>query len=271
MVLQRLKYIFGLAIDISIVLKIKSRGGLYETVDLLIRAGADVNKVPANGKTPLIEASGTSERGEPVNTIKCMKLLIQAGTDVNAITSYGSALKTGAVFGDDIEKIQLLVQAGADVNFVDADGNTALMLVPVRTHVFISEEETHCCRYSKFLLRSGAKINIGNSGSGNALRRLVEYFDVNDELYRLLFAAGETLDGIPDEKIPTCLKFNDVRLDLKHICREAVRKHLLKLDPHTHLFGRVPELGLPSLLTEYLLYHMSLNDDIDDNKRRTQR
>ena len=39
------------------------------------------------------------------------------------------------------------------------------------------------------------------------------------------------------------------RLHLKHICREAIRKHLLNLDPHTHLFGRVPRLGLPTTNT----------------------
>ena len=86
------------------------------------------------------------------------------------------------------------------------------------------------------------------------------------DICRLLFAAGETLDGIPDEEIPDCLKFDDLQLELKHICREAIRKHLLSLDPHTHLFGRVPRLGLPSLLTEYLLYQQTLDDDdIEEN------
>ena len=63
------------------------------------------------------------------------------------------------------------------------------------------------------------------------------------DICQLVFAAGETLDGIPDEKIPDCLKFDDVQFELKHICREAIRKHLLNLDPHSHLFGRVPRLG----------------------------
>ena len=245
-------------------LNLASRGGLYETVDLLIRAGADVNKVPEDGKTALMEASGTSERGEPGDTTKCLKLLIEAGADVNAVTSYGSALTTSVSYGIDIEKLQLLIRAGADVNFVHSDGSTAFNCVPIRTHA-LYDQWTDCCHYSKLLLRSGAKINIGNSGLGNALRQLVEYYDVKDDLCRFLYAAGETLDGIPDEKIPDCLKFDDVRLDLKHICREAIRKHLLNLDPHTHLFVRVPKLGLPSLLNEYLLYNMSLDDNIDDN------
>ena len=55
-----------------------------------------------------------------------------------------------------------------------------------------------------------------------------------------------------------------IKFNLKHLCREAIRKHLLKLDPHTHLFDRVPRLGLPSLLTEYLLYDMSLDVPAED-------
>ena len=48
-----------------------------------------------------------------------------------------------------------------------------------------------------------------------------------------------------------------------------IRKHLPHLDPRTHLFGRVPRIGLPSLLTDYLLYDMSLDDDQDDDDWKT--
>ena len=54
-------------------------------------------------------------------------------------------------------------------------------------------------------------------------------------------------------------------LELKHICREAIRKHLLELDPHQHLFGRIPKLGLSSVLMNYLLYGESLDDDVLDD------
>ena len=53
-------------------------------------------------------------------------------------------------------------------------------------------------------------------------------------------------------------------LSLKHLCRKAIRKHLLELDPHSHLFGRVPKLGLPTLLNEYLLYDVTFEND-DEN------
>ena len=77
----------------------------------------------------------------------------------------------------------------------------------------------------------------------------------------LLYAAGETLDGAQEDKIPELLKFEEEKLEPKHICREAIRKHLLKLDPHQHLFSRIPKLGLPSIVTEYLLFNQSLECD----------
>ena len=89
------------------------------------------------------------------------------------------------------------------------------------------------------------------------------------DLCLLLYAAGETLDGpIDAEKLPDCLRFDDLQLMLKHICREAIRKHLLSLDPHTHLFYRIPRLGLPSSLNRYLLYNTSLDDNIDHNSNK---
>ena len=72
-----------------------------------------------------------------------------------------------------------------------------------------------------------------------------------------LAAAGERIDETKVLSVPEYLKPKETCL--KHLCREAVRNHLLKLDPHTHLLGRVPRLGLPSLITDYLLYNMSLD------------
>ena len=84
----------------------------------------------------------------------------------------------------------------------------------------------------------------------------------------LLYAAGETLENVPEDEIPDCLKFEDSKLQLKHICREAIRKHLLDLDLHQHLFGRIPKLGLPSALNRCLLFNETLDDDksLDDDE-----
>ena len=236
---------FNIGYQDTTALNLASRCGLYEVIDLLIRAGADVNKVSEDSFTPIMEASGYSGEGGTPDATECMNLLIEAGADVNAITCRGSALTISVFYGVGIEQPQLLIGAGADVNFAHSNGKTALMFISTRIKGWVN-----ICNYSKLLLRSGAKINIVNSGLGNALRQHLKYYHVDKKLCQLLFAAGETLDGVPDEKIPDCLKFGGVRLDLKHICREAIRKHLLKLDPHAILFNRVPRLGLPSVLID---------------------
>ena len=91
----------------------------------------------------------------------------------------------------------------------------------------------------------------------------------------LLYAAGETIDGTTVEvrnwygymdelPVPDYLLPNEyLKLSLKHMCRETIRKHLLAIEPHQHLFGRIPQLGLPSSLTDYLLFYVSFDDDVD--------
>ena len=119
-------------------------------------------------------------------------------------------------------------------------------------------------RCVKALLQADVPINKVNHLDRNTLAEVLQYND--EEISKLLFAAGETLENADDREIPDCLRFDDLQLQLKHICREAIRKHLLKLDPHQHLFSMIPKLGLPSALMNYLLYGESLDEnDADDS------
>ena len=118
------------------------------------------------------------------------------------------------------------------------------------------------------LLRSGANINMYNKSDFNALtghidsQRNCVTKNVGMEMNMLLFAPGEIIENwwleyVGDDQyiigieihVPNYLLNTELKFWLKHLCREAIRKHLLHLDPHTHLFGRVPRLGLPSLLS----------------------
>ena len=54
------------------------------------------------------------------------------------------------------------------------------------------------------------------------------------------------------------------QLGLKYICREAIRKHLLGLDPHLNLFDTIDQLPLPSIVKEYLLFDVSLDSTINN-------
>ena len=72
------------------------------------------------------------------------------------------------------------------------------------------------------------------------------------------YNGGSDLVPVPH---PEFLTHQAVKLELKHICRMTIREHLLKLDPHTHLFDRVPKLELAADLRDYLLFNMSLKHD----------
>ena len=80
-------------------------------------------------------------------------------------------------------------------------------------------DESNRLGCAKLLLRSGAKINIKDRQTGSALQHQMAELDscTRSEICLLLYAAGETLDGATDaEKLPDCLRFEALRLNLKH-------------------------------------------------------
>ena len=90
----------------------------------------------------------------------------------------------------------------------------------------------------------------------------------------LLYTGGEKLNANTVKKFDyqngTLLRHVDVPqylqqpdVCLKHLCREAIRKKLIDLDPHTHLFDRIRQIGLPSIVAAYLLYNMCLDTEYD--------
>ena len=227
--------------------------GNDQNVKLLLEAGASLNRVSHQGLSPLLSA--INESG-----FTCVKLLLDAGADVNYIPNGDDALTplSWATWEDLTRVLKLLLYSGADVNIIGRKGRTAL---------YYANETVDCVR---ILLKSGARVNTLPC---NALQCQI-LTKRNKDVHILLFAAGEKIDGIiiagknvwGDDQIapvPDYLLFEDLKLDLKHLCREATRKHVLDLDPHTNLFLRVTDLSLPSLLVEYLLYDMSLNCDSD--------
>ena len=174
-----------------------------------------------------------------------MELLIAAGADVNMRDRDGkSALSVAAETGY-TKCVNLLLTAGADVNNVDVKGNSVLHQ--------IADADVNILRN---LFLSRVKINVENVKSKNALEHYIWKMKsrVKDENVLLLFAAGETISTCSkvireylhretEGEVHQLLLSED--LDLKHLCRDAIRKHLLAVDPHTHLFGRVHETGTP--------------------------
>ena len=263
--------------------------GLSSKVDCLIKAGANVNSVDMSGETALHYSTKNPmylpKKGEKpwiysriiIKLLpseygrydECAILLLEAGADVNIKDKGGNTALNGAIASGLDKCVNVLIAAGAGVNTTNSKGNTVLHMVfdPLIERNVIC---TGVIKSIRTVLQTGAKINIRNIHGQKALhfsifkgvrgkKKCSCNGQCRNNVAHLLFAAGETVGEIVGYGSP------EQRLHLKHICREAIRKHLLSLDPHIHLFGRVSRLGLPSSLNRYLLYNMSLDDNIEDN------
>ena len=215
------------------------RNGYSECAEVLIKAGADVNILDFDGQPPI--ASTTD--------YQCIDLLLKAGADINNRDKFdSSSLIINVTQRVRYDCLKILVRAGADVNSSRdklASPLHSLMLYPNRVN---SETGIRCI---KFLLRSGVKVNVfrNNSAKGkdsyyvNALGKYIFKCSVfgdepNEEVCLLLYAAGETIDGTTvagtvasscvHVPIPEYLLRN---LCLKNICRNAIKNHMIKLDP----------------------------------------
>ena len=128
--------------------------GVPEAVEILVKAGIDVDATPNGDWTALHVASASNaiegmiapllDGGANVNArrhngttalhtavvfrpVDAVKFLLDAGADVDAISNNGdTALMSAASVSSGLENLVLLIAAGADVNIVRADGWTAL-------------------------------------------------------------------------------------------------------------------------------------------------
>ena len=251
--------------------------GNLRCIKLFVNKGADVNTTDSEGRTALMCAA---ENGRD----ESLKYLIDQGADVNRIWKdepgyawHFTALMRAALYGHN-DCVNRLIHTGADVNRITPEGATALFYAAVG-------DQPHTVR---LLLRSGAQINLPTDVAENTLQYYIahtvlhEHIDEEEnrqkmkDICLLLFVAGEILRGArvigrnPDESaiweknVPEYLLHPDERLNLKHICREAIRKQMIHADPLSHLFHRIPLLRMPASIHDILLYGLSLDGNAGD-------
>ena len=138
--------------------------------------------------------------------------------------------------------MDVLLEAGADVNITDDDGNTALNLsVHLDDNDDGDDDDEDYAGYNIFwhhqnvkrLLRAGIHINKFNTSKGtNALETFLDYKYKNqdadpftEDSIKILYAAGETLDGTEEDEVLQELQSQDKKLELK--------KHLQRSDQKT--------------------------------------
>ena len=241
-----------------------------ECLDILLKAGAN-----PDGEALLKAAMYGNE--------KCVDLLLKSGANVNQLDAWSDTPLILASRCGNIRIVDLLLAAGADVNITSGlyehEGQPALGFAAyyeVDPYGYEGQEGSmkDRIRCMKSLLRAGAHVNIRDKPENHsALQHLITTFENTawkpaKKNMKLLFAAGDNSDGSEpaDTDLPDFLQdLVEVRLDLKQICRNWIRKYLLKLNKNTNLFVRVSKLGLPELLTQYLLYDMTLEEEDDDS------
>ena len=249
------------------VLMTAAREGADERMQGLILQGADVNSRSFTDETALMAAA----RPEHVNS---GRLLVQAGADVNSTDAHGNTALHWAVRNGNVECVKLLIQAGADVNIADDESNT--VLIKAGTLAGVDPTKRQSARsVIKLLLKAGAHVNKINNCHQNALQHCIaESHVINEDIVMLLYAAGETLDGptVPRfgvyrsanaqcVNVPDYLLNRDTKMSLRHVCRQTIRKQLMKFSP-VNLFVKIPHLRnyLPKPMLNYLLYSVSDDD-----------
>jgi len=101
-----------------------AEGGHTRVAEELLAKGADVRARDAEGKTPLLLASGGYfAQGELV------KLLLAKGAEVNAADNQGNTALMLAARAGAFQVIEPLLAGGANVNAKNKEGWTALRLV----------------------------------------------------------------------------------------------------------------------------------------------
>ena len=214
--------------------------GHEECLAQLLEKGADVNACDHLQQMNALEwcCDGGNE--------KCLRMLINAGADLHA----NGNCRTGPLHHScnvgSTWCAKILLESGADVNEKNPMGNTAWMLARYTTA-------------AKLLLRNKCQINsLDCSKCTLPGFHNCAHIDKPD-LLRVVYAAGEQIN-CAEHKTPEFLTEVATDRSLKHQCRQAIRKHLLHVDKHSHLFYRVPLLGLPSPIQKYLLFNETIAD-----------
>jgi len=214
-----------------------AREGKVESIDLLVKAGADIKAQDRTGKTALGIAA---EAGR----VDAVKTLLKAGSDVNHRDRIqGSALLWASGLGN-AETVKTLIDAGADPKVADINGLTPLLWaagigepnsvktlldakadMAARDRLDGDDALIRACRTGKdesvkLLLARGAKVDAKNDKGATAL--LVAAASGSVEKIRALVEAKADLSA-KDNSGRSALDYAKNRIDP---ARDAVTKYL---------------------------------------------
>ena len=156
---------------------------------------------------------------------QCVRLLLEYGADAD----YDGAYNEGSVLALAVDNghegcVLLLLQAGAEMD-----------------EAFTMAIENGFVQCTKFLLKEGVVreelVGIRNQVTSN-------------EMWKVVAAAGAD--------VFYRVRYNSVP-SLRSTCHKVIRRRLMIVGDSQNLFHKVPLLGLPNLVQEYLLYNVKLD------------
>lgn len=145
--------------------------GRYEILEMLLKAGANVNVTSGNGLTPLILAS---EEGR----LEAIKLFLKHGADVNQTHSFGGNALNHAAYRGQADAIDVLVEAGSVLENGMGGTTTALSTAVSMNHTDAALA----------LIRHGA--NVRTPGDNGELLTCSAAANDNVEILEALLGAG---------------------------------------------------------------------------------
>ena len=101
------------------LLRTSSWSGQTDCVQLLLRAGAEVNRADRDRRTALRAACWAGH-------LECVKELLEAGAEINQMDSEGRTALIAACYMGHLDCVRELIIWGADIEVQDQDGRTAL-------------------------------------------------------------------------------------------------------------------------------------------------
>lgn len=153
-----------------------------ETIEILLRRGANVHLQDEKGCSPLMIAASKCEK-ETVN------LLLKYGSNVNMKDISGKTSLFYAIIALDcdknIETIKILLDHGADVNIMDNNGFTALMFVEYGLNSF---------QTIKLLLDCGYNVNLQDKEGYTAFMHAIEVTSINSDVINLFMKYGANIN-----------------------------------------------------------------------------
>ena len=134
--------------------------GQTDQVNVLLEAGADVNKSNSRGETALMLVTSYLWNSVPSHLkFDIMKALLRAGADVNKVDDTGETALMSTVSYGHAGMVNALLEAGADVNKSNSSGETALM-----SAIDFGNAES-----INLLLKAGADVNIADDSGRTPL------------------------------------------------------------------------------------------------------